>query len=61
MANSHSFESDSDSDIEFNVLPYQFEPIRPSEEEKLELNENDSSSSEEDSSYNSSRLGNTDW
>ena len=55
------FESDSDSDIEFNVLPYEFEPIRPSEEEKSELNENDSSSSEEDSSYNSSRLGNTDW
>ena len=59
MDNSHIFESDSDSDIEFSVLSYQFEPIRPSEEEKneSELNENESWSSEEDSLDKSSRLG----
>ena len=61
MSHSNNFESDSDSDIELNVLPYQFEPIRQSEAEKneSELTEDDSSSTEE--SLNSSRLGNADW
>ena len=50
MSHSNNFESDSDSDIELNVLPYQFES---------ELTEDDSSSTED--SLNSSRLGNADW
>ena len=46
-------DSDSGSDVEFNIFPYQFEPMINVDEQSVE-NYNEEN-------VNSPRLGNTDW
>lgn len=51
-------DSDSGSDVEFNIFPYQFEPMINVDEQSVE---NYNAESETEENVNSSRLGNTDW
>ncbi|KAK3708356.1 hypothetical protein QZH41_004266 [Actinostola sp. cb2023] len=56
-----NYDSDNGSDVEFDILPYQFEPVVNVNTQSTENDSSESSGSEDEGDLDSSRLGNTDW
>jgi len=56
-----NYDSDNGSDVEFDILPYQFEPVVNVNTQSTENDSGESSGSEDEGDLDSSRLSNTDW